>query len=413
MYLQFILIGTIIILSVDLYYYRALKKIIEKLKPNFRKTIKISYWIFTIATLVFMFFVASFFSTKQVPPKFARIYMFGIVLIILVSKILGSTFILFHDIKSLILYTKHKLLHQKTKEYQPSRRQFLKKSAIVASVIPFGTLMYGVLKTAFDFKIRKQNLQIPNLPNSFKGLKIVQISDIHSGSFLTNDPLEKAVQLINDQKPDLVFFTGDLVNEITEEAIPFIDTLKQISAPLGVFSILGNHDYGDYFYQKGDKKGREHNYELMQIVHKKLGWKLLLNEHQIINKNNERLAILGVENWGRELRFQKYGDIDKAKDGCLSEDVKLLLTHDPSHWDAHVLPNHKDIAVTFSGHTHGMQFGVEIPGFKWSPSKYLYKNWAGLYKQNQQQIYVNRGLGFIGYPGRVGILPEITVFELI
>jgi len=338
--------------------------------------------------------------------------MFGIVLIILVSKILGSTFILFHDIKSLILYTKHKLLHQKTKEYQPSRRQFLKKSAIVASVIPFGTLMYGVLKTAFDFKIRKQNLQIPNLPNSFKGLKIVQISDIHSGSFLTNDPLEKAVQLINDQKPDLVFFTGDLVNEITEEAIPFIDTLKQISAPLGVFSILGNHDYGDYFYQKGDNKGREHNYELMQKVHKKMGWKLLLNEHQIIEKNNERLAIIGVENWGSEARFQKYGDINKAKDGCLKEDVKLLLTHDPSHWEAHVLPQHKDIAVTFSGHTHGMQFGVEIPGFKWSPSKYLYKKWAGLYRHNQQQIYVNRGLGFIGYPGRVGILPEITVFEL-
>ncbi|MBL4592990.1 MAG: metallophosphoesterase, partial [Flavobacteriales bacterium] len=263
-----------------------------------------------------------------------------------------------------------------------------------------------------DYKIRKQKLQIPNLPKPFKGLKIIQISDIHSGSFITSDPLEKAVRLIQEQKPDIIFFTGDLVNEITEEAIPFIDTLKKITAPLGVFSILGNHDYGDYFYQKGDDEGRKHNYKLMKAVHKKLGWKLLLNQHHIIKKDNERLAIVGVENWGSQARFQKYGDINKAKKGCLETDVKLLLSHEPSHWDADVLPNHPDIAVTFSGHTHGMQFGIEIPGFKWSPSQYLYKNWAGLYKKGMQQIYVNRGLGFIGYPGRVGILPEITVFEL-
>ena len=203
-----------------------------------------------------------------------------------------------------------------------------------------------------------------------------------------------------------------MVNEITEEVIPFIDTLKQLTAPLGVYSILGNHDYGDYFYQKEDIKGKKHNYDLMKKVHEKLGWKLLLNESHIIQKNNDRLAIMGVENWGSEARFQKYGDISKAKEGCLPEDVKLLLSHDPSHWEAKVIPNHKDIAVTFSGHTHGMQFGVEIPGFKWSPSKYLYKYWAGHYEKDGQQIYVNRGLGFIGYPGRVGILPEITVFEL-
>jgi predicted MPP superfamily phosphohydrolase len=412
MSLYFILAGLLIILPIDLYYYRGLKKIVEKVNPIFRKTIKISYWVFTLATLVFMFFIASYFTSKQVPPKFARIYLFGIILIILVSKLIGVLFIFFHDLKTLFLYTKNKLFQQKAKEYSPSRRQFLKKSAIVASLIPFGTLMYGVLKSAFDYKVRNQKLQIPNLPTSFKGLKIVQISDIHSGSFLTADPLEKVVSIIMEQKPDVVFFTGDLVNEITEEAMPFIDTLKQISAPLGVFSILGNHDYGDYFYKKNDTQGKKHNYELMKAVHQKFGWKLLLNEHHIIKKNNERLAIIGVENWGSQARFQKYGDISKAKKGCLDSDIKLLLSHDPSHWDADVLPNHPDIAVTFSGHTHGMQFGIEIPGFKWSPSQYLYKNWAGLYKNGIQQIYVNRGLGFIGYPGRVGILPEITVFEL-
>jgi len=412
MSLYFILIGALIILPIDFYYYRAVKKFIEKFNPSLKKSIKISYWLFTVATLVFMFFVASYFTSNEAPPKFARVYLFGIALIILLSKLIGSLFIIIHDTKSLLLFTTHQLFYRKTKEYSPSRRQFLKKSAIVASIIPFSTLMFGVLKSAFDYTIRNQKLQISNLPKAFEGLKIVQISDIHSGSFLSEEPLKKVVQLIKEQEPDIIFFTGDLVNEIAEEAIPFIETLKQISAPFGVFSILGNHDYGDYFYPKGDKDGREHNYTLMKAVHKKLGWKLLLNQNHIIQKDNERLAIIGVENWGSQARFQKYGDINKAKEGCLDNDVKLLLSHDPSHWDADVIPNHPDIDVTFSGHTHGMQFGVEIPGFKWSPSKYLYENWAGLYQKNKQQIYVNRGLGFIGYPGRVGILPEITVFEL-
>ena len=213
MFLYFILIGVLIILPIDIYYYRALKKIIEKLNPTIRKMIKVSYWIFTIATLIFMLFVASYFTSKQVPPKFARIYMFGIILIILLSKIIGSILIFFHDLKSLFLFTRHKLFHQKTKEYSPSRRQFLKKSAIIVSIIPFGTLMFGVLKTAFDFKIRKLKLNIPKLPNAFKGLKIVQISDIHLGSFLTKEPLEKAIQLIKEQNPDIIFITGDMVND--------------------------------------------------------------------------------------------------------------------------------------------------------------------------------------------------------
>ncbi|PCJ25145.1 MAG: metallophosphatase [Flavobacteriales bacterium] len=413
MSLYFILAGVLIILPIDFYYYRAVKKITENFTPPIRKTIKISYWLFTIATLVFMLFVASYFNSNEVPPKFARVYLFGIILIILLSKLIGCVFIILHDFKSLILFASHKLLHQKTKIYSPSRRQFLKKSAIIASIIPFGALMYGVVKSAFDYTIHYQKLKISRLPNVFKGLKIIQISDIHSGSFLSDDPLKEVVQIIKEQQPDIIFFTGDLVNEITEEAIPFIDTLKQISAPMGVYSILGNHDYGDYFYQKNDLEGKKHNYKLMKALHKKLGWKLLLNEHHIIKRNNERLAIIGVENWGSQARFQKYGDINKAKKGCLDNDIKLLLSHDPSHWEMEVIPYHPDIDVTFSGHTHGMQFGIEIPGFiKWSPSQYLYKNWAGLYNKENQQIYVNRGIGFIGYPGRVGILPEITVFEL-
>jgi predicted MPP superfamily phosphohydrolase len=363
-----------------------------------------------------MFYGASFFINQTPPPKFARIYIMGVLMIISLSKLIGSLFLIIYDSIQLLFWLINKIRKTPpttTKNVNGiSRISFLKKTALIASVIPFSTLMFGVLKSAFDYTIHQQKLKIPNLPNAFKGLKIVQISDIHTGSFISTEPLEKAIQLIKEQKPDVIFFTGDLVNEITEEALPFIETLKTITAPMGVYSILGNHDYGDYFYKKEDLEGKAHNYELMEAVHKKIGWKLLRNENHILEKDNERLAILGVENWGSELRFPKYGDIAQAKIGCLATDVKLLLSHDPSHWDAHVLPNHPDIAATFSGHTHGMQFGVEIPGFKWSPSQYIYKNWAGLYHQNSQQLYVNRGLGFIGYPGRVGILPEITVIEI-
>jgi len=412
MYLKFIIIGIFIICVVDVYYFRAFSKFIEKLKPSLQKFFKISYWFYSGVSIVFMFAMAYYFSTKQVPPKFARVYLYGILFIILISKIIGTTFIIFHDFATLLLFIKRKITPNKNHTHSKSRRQFIKKTAIVASAIPFAALIFGMLKTAFDFTIRKQKLVIPNLPKSFVGLKIVQISDLHIGSFISDEPLQKVVQLIKEQKPDLIFVTGDLVNEIAEEALPFMAILKEITAPMGTFSILGNHDYGDYFYQTEELEEKKHNYELMQKIQQKIGWKLLFNENHILTIDNDRLAILGVENWGSELRFQKYGDIDKAKAGCLENDVKLLLSHDPSHWDEKVMPYHSDIAVTFSGHTHGMQFGVEVPGFKWSPSQYFYRCWAGLYKTNEQQLYVNRGLEFIGYPGIVRILPEITVFEL-
>ncbi|MCB9335106.1 MAG: metallophosphoesterase [Flavobacteriales bacterium] len=411
---MFIIYSIVIILLIDLYYYRSFKILVSKLNPIIQKTLKFSYWIYTLSTLVFMFFVASYFSNKIPAPKFMRIYVMGFVFIVLISKLIGCIFILLDDVKSLFTWLKRKLFPviETQNGNIISRRNFLKKTGLVASALPFGTLLFGMLKSAFDYTIHKEKLVIPNLPNAFKGLKIVQISDLHVGSFLSDEPLKKAINIIKQQNADLIFFTGDLVNDITEEALPFMDVLKTIQAPMGVFSILGNHDYGDYFYQKDDLEGKKHNYELMKEIHSKLGWQLLLNQHHVFTKNEERLAVIGVENWGSAHRFPKYGDINKAKEGLLNEDVKLLLSHDPSHWDAEILPHHKDIAATFSGHTHGMQFGVEIPGFKWSPSKYLYEQWAGLYQSKEQLLYVNRGLGFIGYPGRVGILPEITVFEL-
>ena len=412
----FIISLAIILTLADLYFYRAINHFFKGKKFLTKKIVRYSYWGLSVITIGFLIFATSYYTSQTTPPKFARTYVMGIIFIITISKLIGISFLLIYDIVRLLSYMTTKIFYRKV-EPSPhknaiSRAQFLKKTAVITAAIPFGTLMYGVLKSAFDYKIHRQKLYIQNLPNVFSGLKIIQISDIHSGSFISEDPLKSVVNLINNENPDIVFFTGDLVNEISEEALPFINVLSKIVAPMGVYSILGNHDYGDYFYDKDDVDSKRHNYQLMKSIHKKMGWKLLLNENHIITKDNNSLAIIGVENWGNQARFQKYGDIDKAKIGCESCNVKMLLTHDPSHWEAQVLKNHADIDVTFSGHTHGMQFGIKIPGFKWSPSQYLYDQWAGLYKKASQQIYVNTGIGFIGYPGRVGILPEITVFEL-
>lgn len=416
MYLTFILVFAIIVLLIDAYFFRTIKYLFRNKQNKTKQIVRYCYWGVTSLVLLFLIIASYYFISKTPPPKFARTYLMGFIFIVTLCKIVGSLFLLFYDTFRALLFLTNKTLYRKVEPSRSknaiSRAQFLKKAAFITAAIPFGTMMYGVLKSAFDYTIHRQKLKITNLPESFKGLKIVQLSDIHSGSFITDNPLKEVVKLVNKENPDLIFFTGDLVNEISEEAIPFIDVLGQLKSTHGIFSILGNHDYGDYFYQKDDLEGKKHNYELMRKIHKKMGWNLLLNQNYIIEKDSKRLAILGVENWGDKGRFQKYGDIDKAKNGTFENDIKLLLSHDPSHWEAQVLPNHKDIAATFSGHTHGMQFGIEIPGFKWSPSQYMYTQWAGLYQKDAQQIYVNRGLGFIGYPGRVGILPEITVFEL-
>jgi predicted MPP superfamily phosphohydrolase len=271
-----------------------------------------------------------------------------------------------------------------------------------------------MIKGAYDYQVKKIKLVLNDLPEEFEGLKIVQISDLHVGSFTETHHLNSAFDLIIKQSPDIIFFTGDLVNDRASETIGYEEIFKKLKAPLGVFSTLGNHDYGDYVRPEdwGSPEKKKENLENLKQVHKNAGWQLLMNENHIINRNDKKLAIIGIENWGANLRFPKYGKMHDAIIGAEEADVKLLLSHDPSHWEAQVLKEYNTIDVMFSGHTHGMQFGIEIPGFKWSPVQYFYKQWAGLYKINQQQLYVNRGLGFIGYPGRVGILPEITVFTL-
>lgn len=275
----------------------------------------------------------------------------------------------------------------------------------------FGSLLYG-FGNKYKYRIEKIKLKFENLPDAFKGMRVIHISDIHSGSLDDRKAVEKGIRKIIDEKPDMILFTGDLVNNEASEVDDLKSIFSMLQAPLGVYSILGNHDYGDY-KQWRSKEDKIENLNRLKSTHAEMGWRLLLNEHVVIEKDEQSIALIGVENWSAKGNFSKYGDLNKAYEGAKDQPFKLLMSHDPSHWEAEVCKAFNDIDLMLSGHTHGMQFGVEIPGFKWSPVQYMYKQWAGLYENNSQKLYINRGFGFLGYPGRVGILPEITLIELV
>lgn len=292
-----------------------------------------------------------------------------------------------------------------------TRSEFLTKAGILVASAPMVPLSWGMISGAYDYRVRRQKIYLPELPQAFDGLRIAQISDVHSGSFYNKKAVQGGVEMLLAEKPDMVFVTGDMVNNLANEMRDYQDIFAKIQAPLGVFSVLGNHDYGDYHFGREDSPAKVKNLLNLIETQKIMGWDLLMNEHRSIAVGNEKIAIVGVENWGTG-RFPKHGRLQEALAGTEEFPVKLLLSHDPSHWRAEVLPQ-SNVDVTFSGHTHGMQFGVRTEHLKWSPVQYLYKEWAGLYREGEQQLYVNTGFGFLGYPGRVGILPEITVFELI
>jgi uncharacterized protein len=409
------LILTALLLVVDFYFFQAIKTISADWTPSKQVLTNRIYWGISIFSFAFIIFSVLTWSNPLFS-KFIYLYAFCLIFIVVFSKLVGSLFLLVDDIQRLFRWSAKFFTLGISAGSAPSgegisRAKFLSYTALAVSIVPFTTMIYGMVKTAFDFKVRRKKVVLSNLPASFEGLKIVQISDIHSGSFYSGDAFQKAVDIIMEQKPDIIFFTGDLVNDMSSEAEPHIPIWKQLSAPLGIFSILGNHDYGDYVVWESPE-AKKANLDRLKEIHQEMGWDLLLNEHRILEKNGEQIGLLGVENWGGALRFPRLGDIPLAKKGMPDVPVKLLLSHDPSHWEAQVRKDHKDIDVTFSGHTHGFQFGIEIPGFKWSPSQYVYRQWAGLYSADNQHIYVNRGLGFLGYLGRVGIKPEITVMEL-
>jgi predicted MPP superfamily phosphohydrolase len=410
------LIIVVVVLLTDFYFYSATKSLVESWA--YGKYVKIGFWLTTI--LLLAGFGTGYYMNMTGAPIVGntRGFLMGLIFVMFVPRFLALGVFAIDDLIRLGKYVVSLFSSSNItlSEGGIPRLKFLQLTGLGVFGVFLSALTYGVFKGGYNYKVLKHKLRLPNLPHGFEGLKIVQISDLHVGSFFSTKPLEEAIDLINMQEADLIFFTGDLVNEISEEAIPFIPILKKMKAKLGIYSILGNHDYGDYHYDKNSPDlaaNKKHNKDLMKSIHKDSGFELLLDQSVLLERGGDEVAIIGIENWGAKARFPKYGKLYKAVKGTERSKVKLLLSHDPSHWDAEVRTTYKDIDVTFSGHTHGMQFGIEIPGFmKWSPVKYLYKQWAGLYEEGSQKLYVNRGLGFIGYPGRVGISPEISVFEL-
>ncbi|HKR06893.1 MAG TPA: metallophosphoesterase [Bacteroidia bacterium] len=413
-----LLIILAILFIIDLYAFQSVKFLCKGLPASQIRNTYFIYW--SVSVFCFgLIIIGNIFDWHQWNKAF-RTYSFAFVFILFFSKLFVDIFLLMDDLIRIFRWSGTKIISafgtpDSTKAEVVtkgiSRSDFLVKLAVIIGAIPFFSMIYGMLNGAYNYRKRKVILTLNNLPKSFDGFKIVQISDIHTGSFTRMEPVKDAIKIINDQQPDLVFFTGDLVNDRHEEALPFLDILKAIKAKHGVYSIFGNHDYGDYMKWDNDEAKKD-NLRKLADVHRQLGWNLLLDEHRHIEKNGERITVIGVQNWSARMGFQKYGSIEKATENINYSPVNILLSHDPSHWKAQITDKYDKIDLTLSGHTHGMQFGVEIPGFKWSPVQYFYKEWADLYKHKNQFLYVNRGLGFLAYPGRVGILPEITVFEL-
>ena len=403
-----------IMLLLDFYVFQALKTVSQSSSERTKNIIFYSYWSLSIATIISVLL----FPKLQLlhSSKFFRNYVFAILVGLLFAKIIAAFFFLLDDIRRVLLWTMQKLFSVTGAQYMPeengiSRSVFLSWLGLGLGSSLFGTLLFG-FSNKYNYQIKKLKLSFSNLPNAFKGFKIVHISDIHSGSFNDTKAVQHGVDLILQQQADIILFTGDLVNDRHDEMNEYISIFNQLQAPYGVYSTLGNHDYGDYI-QWESKTAKIDNLEKLKQLQQDMGWKLLMNEHVILEKDDNKIALIGIENWSNKARFPKYGKLNEAYKGTEKIPFKILMSHDPSHWDAEVKPNYPDIDLTLSGHTHGMQFGVELPFFKFSPVQWVYKQWAGLYEDDKQKINVNRGFGFIGYPGRVGILPEITVIELV
>jgi predicted MPP superfamily phosphohydrolase len=405
----------LVIFLLDLYVFQALKTVSQQGSERGRQAIFVTYWVvsfFTIATML-SFPYLQFLQTS----KIFRNYVFAILIGLFLAKLIGSLFFVADDIRRGALVLMNKIFPLSGAQYMGPEGQGIPRSTFLSWLglglggTLFGTLLFG-FSNKYNYQVKKIKLSFKNLPAAFKGMRMVHISDIHSGSFQDIRAVNKGIDLILKQQPDLIVFTGDLVNDRATEMEPYQNSFGRLTAPLGVFSTLGNHDYGDYV-QWPTAQAKVDNLEALKKVHANMGWRLLMNEHVVLEKNGEKIALLGIENWGAKARFPKYGKMDLAHPGTENIPFKILLSHDPSHWDAQVLPEYPGIDLMLSGHTHGMQFGLENPYFKWSPVQWMYKQWAGLYEQGAQKLYVNRGYGFIGYPGRVGILPEITVIELV
>lgn len=406
-----ILAGFMILL--DLYVFQIVKTVSQSGGPRTKSIIFTSYWVISIMALVILFILPLLNLDNY--SKGVRSTVFAVIIGLFLAKLIASVFFLVDDIRRGIQWLVGKVFFRNTEveqieEGRISRSIFLSWLGIAVGGGLYASLIYG-FRNKYNYHVRKLSLNFPNLPSSFKGLKIVQISDIHSGSFTNKKAVERGVQKALELQPDLILFTGDLVNNESDEMKDYMDVFSRLKAPMGVYSILGNHDYGDY-KSWPSLQAKQQNLERLKQIQARLGWRLLMDENVILEKNDEQIALIGVQNWSALKRFPRYGNLQKAYQGTEHLPFKILMSHDPTHWDAEVRPKYGDIDLMLAGHTHGMQFGLEIPGFKWSPVQYVYKQWADLYEEGSQKLYVNRGYGFIGYPGRVGILPEITLIEL-
>lgn len=401
-----------LITAIELYFLQAVKTFTQDFSNGKRNA-----WLYTAYALAALNFIMGIAAMVYPPPNWNTFFRFvSMTLIILaVCKLFGICFMLMDDIIRLFrwVFSLFRSAPQEGVEvaHKISRLKFMSQLAVTFTVVPAIGFIYGMVKGAYKYRVHKVKVPSPNLPEAFNGFKIVQLSDIHTGSFLDNSALNKAFDIVMEQGADMILFTGDLVNNEAKETNGFEEVFARLKAPYGVFSVLGNHDYGDYKSDWGIGE-KEQNMQTLKQVQANAGWRLLMNEHVPIEKNGQKIALLGIENWGAKMHFTKYGKMDEAYKGTEAYPFKILMSHDPSHWEKQVQPEYPDVDLTLSGHTHGMQMGIEIPGIKWSPSQWFYKQWAGLYKQNNQFLYVNRGLGFLGYPGRLGIWPEITVIEL-
>ncbi|WP_316769206.1 metallophosphoesterase [Pedobacter frigiditerrae] len=404
---------TVLLLAFDFYCYNAIISVFKNWKPSTKNFFKITYWTYTILLIIGVFCSVYFKTVLFLSLKSIILVAFFLTF---VCKVCMLPFLLIDDIRRLLIkLKKSKTPNRSNKEAiagEPiSRSSFLVKAGLVTAAVPLSSLSWGIISGAYDYQVRHVKLILPNLPKAFDGIKMGQISDIHSGSFYNKTAVKGGVEMLLKEKPDFVFFTGDLVNNLTNEVKDYQDIFAKVKAPLGVYSSLGNHDYGDYYFGKENSPAKVKNLQDMIKVHQIMGYDLLMNENRRLKVDGEEIGILGIENWGTG-RFPKYGKMEEAVKNTEDLPVKLLLSHDPSHWRGEVLEKYPDIDAMFSGHTHGMQFGVRLKEMQWSPVQYIYKEWAGLYQENHQQLYVNVGYGFLGYPGRVGVLPEITIFEL-
>ena len=399
-------------LALDYYCYKAILAVFKKWSQRTRGIFTVLWWGYTLILTIGVFtgiYLNLFLSLRAI--------ILVAYFLTVTGKVVFLVFLVTDDLRRLGVVTLRKIKQPKP---QPptvaaadgiSRSSFLVKAGMVVAAVPLTSLSWGIVSGAYDYTVKRVKLVLPNLPKAFEGMTIAQISDVHSGSFYNQKAVNGGIDMLLGQKPDMVFFTGDLVNDKATEMRNYQDIFSRVKAPLGVYSTLGNHDYGEYFFGKNPSVAKAKNLENVIKTHKNMGWDLLMNENRRIKVDGEEIGIVGIENWGMG-RFPKFGRMDLAMENTDDLPVKLLLSHDPSHWRGQVLQDYPQVDAMFSGHTHGMQFGVRTKDFQWSPVQYIYEEWAGLYQKNNQQLYVNVGYGFLGYPGRVGMLPEITIFEL-